>query len=440
MRYLDWLEELIRKFRYRRGLMLAGFLAVVVLGCKQPNVDPNVDPDDKGAITFVILDDIEQRTPENHAVIGDNTLWQQLIADGLERRILNVANPAAKPYVERANDKKISIPALFVVNGSGKFLVSEKLGDAKRVKELAKKYTPKSARGPPAYFDPSTGQTYRLGMIPADAEALQKRAKMVPFLTGLKARGASLIPRDQWKEVQYPQFHDPKWVLNQQNTNGCVGFSCAAANMKLRHIHGHLFERFSGNFSYAGINGGRDAGAMILDSQIFSQKYGFCREDEFPMPGIYWRQVPEKAKESGLTRQLVLSYPIDTEEEMATALQLGMIVQAGVQVDGNFSSFDANGVSRANGRYANHSIHIYGMKQVAGEWVYYMGNTWGSKWGPWQNGSCFLRAKGIVLRGDAFVHADSEWSPSDLPTPKRDIQPLSVTPLTGDSSRFILAH
>lgn len=429
--------------------------AVTLSGCvRPPKPDDEVRPDDKkGSIVFVILDNIMQRNTKTTAVIGDNALWQQLQADGLKRKVIDsTQTEAAQPYLDRAKEKNLSLPALFVVNErTGKILLSEILTDSARIKTIAAKYTPKSARGPPPaiYIEEETGVVRRLGMIPADEAALKKRAKMVPFLTGLKARGASLIPRDQWKAVEYPQFHKPEFVLNQQNTSGCVGFSCAAAHMKLRSLHGHLFEILSGPYIYSGINGGSDSGAMILDSDVFLRKYGVCLKSEMDLPSIYWRQASQKARESALSRQMILSYPIDTEEQMATALQLGMVVQAGVQVDGNFGRFDSNGISYANGRYANHSIHIYGMKQVDGEWVYYMGNTWGYGWGPWKNGSCFLRAKGVILRGDAFVHADSKWNPNDLPNLKRlpASQPSPIQPIHSQKgprhaldARFVLAQ
>ena len=84
------------------------------------------------------------------------------------------------------------------------------------------------------------------------------------------------------------------------------------------------------------------------------------------------------------------------------------------------------------------------MKQINGEWVYHMPNTWGPKWGPFHNGSCYLRPAGIILEGDAFVHADYEWDPDELPIVKRSKLPAFQTNVkdnhNANDTRFVTAH
>lgn len=424
--------------------------AIVICGCNKPNDDDNVkpvDPEDKaGNVTFVIVDDFMSRTPENSALINDNQYWQTLQANGFKRKLFASTNPAAKQYLEKAEKEKFQIPGLFVVNEkTNKWLVTEKLTTKERVSQIAQHYYPKSARGPPVeiYIEPETGKLRKLGVVPPTEELKALREKSPTLLSALKAQGLDLVPKDQWKDVEYPQFRQPIWVLDQHSSSGCVGYSCAAAHMKKRELDGHPYVKLSGSFTYSNINGGRDSGAMILDSMYSGMKHGFADNKYMDFPKIFSSQVSPECRADAATRKMMVAYPINTEAEMATALQLGLIVQAGVQVDGAFGSFDSEGISRASGRYANHSIHIYGMKKINGEFVYEMGNTWGATWGPKRNGSCFLRNRGVILQGDAFVHVDSEWNPNSIPTPKRprqiDFEEGSIHVPQVDT-RFVLAQ
>lgn len=254
----------------------------------------------------------------------------------------------------------------------------------------------------------------KLGLIPPAPEALKRRAKMKSFADALGERGLTILAKDTWKDVRHKAFTDAKFVLDQHNSSGCVGYSEAAAEMKIRALRGMPFERLSGSFTYAFINGGQDGGAMILDALESAEKNGHALESEFNYPKLFKNQIPAGVRETALKRRSIIALPVNTIEEVSTALQLGFIVQAGVQVDGNFNSFNSAGVSNARGQYANHSIHLCGMLNIGGEWVYEMPNTWGL-WGPFRNGTCYLRAKGVVISGDAWVHMDAHRQ--DVPVP-----------------------
>lgn len=446
--------------------VLGGLMLLLSLsGCRFPGpVDPNVDPRKGAELLLIVLDDANTRTGETGAILHNDQYWQGIKAKGHQYKFLQATNEAAKPFLSAA--EKCGQPALLIYRAKDlKLLAAEKLPpETKRIDDLVLKYGGKRERGPPKYvglsgelvsepdiYIDSEGYVRRLGVIPSDEKVKSRRKELPGLGEFLRKKGVSLIPAEKWVEIDYPRFHKPEFVLDQRNTSGCVGFSAAAANMKIRALRGMTPERLSGAFVYSLINGGNDGGAMIDDSRIALTKYGVCLDSENPLPKIFWRQVGDEAKQSALRRQMTVAYRCDNINEVATALQLGLIVQAGVQVDGNFSSFDNNGISRARGRYANHSIHLYGMKQIDGKWVYRMGNTWGATWGPFRDGSCYLRPEGIVIEGDAFVHADSEWKPEDLPTPRQKMNQTSQIHTKGkldadrqhaqaNDTRFVLAQ
>lgn len=447
----DWMEAIDSGPKFKAAMKISGLILIGLVGvaacfafsgCNSPNPDPNVDPVKGAELLLIVLDDMNTRSVETGAILHNDQYWQGIKAKGHKYMFMDSSNPEASPYKVFADN--VPMPALIILRAKDfKYLSSVKLpAETKLIDDLVRKYGGKRERGPPRYMSStgelvsepeihidSDGNVRKLAVIPPDERVKARRMQLTGLGEFLGKKGVSLIPEEKWVEIDYPRFHKPEFVLNQQSTSGCVGFSCAAANMKIRALRGMNPERLSGAFVYAYINGGNDGGAMIDDSRVALMKYGVCLDSENPLPKIFLRQISDEAKKSAERRQMTVAYRCDNIQEVATALQLGLIVQAGVQVDGSFSSFDANGVSRANGRYANHSIHLYGMKQIEGKWVYRMGNTWGATWGPFKDGSCYLRPSGIVIQGDAFVHADSEWLPEDLPTPKQRINNLTIQPI-----------
>lgn len=268
-------------------------------------------------------------------------------------------------------------------------------------------------------FRDSTGQLRRLGMIPADEGAAKRRTAMKSFADLLHARGLPLIPESEWRDIDGSAECTPEFTLNQGYTSSCVGASEAAAEMKIRTRRGMKFERLSGPFTYAWINGGRDSGAMILDAMESGVKHGHALESQFNYPHLFLNQIPQDVIEEAKTRQSTLAFPCNSIEEAGTAIQMGFVVQHGVEAGGAFDSFDADGVSRVRGGIANHSVHSFGGKRIKGRFRFHMGNTWGFGWGPFRNGTCFLNPEALILRGDAFVHVAAEWIAGTLPTPHR---------------------
>jgi len=256
----------------------------------------------------------------------------------------------------------------------------------------------------PIFID-HLGEERRLGLIPPDEAALEHRKLCSSFTEYCAEKGVKLIPESEWKDVIRSHF-DGRFNLNQKQTSGCVGYSDAAAEMKQRYSIGLPLERLSGAFSYDHINGGRDAGAMITDSMRASAKNGYCLESEYPTPRFNVNQIPELTKKSALTRQPRKAYTISSDEELFSAIMLGLFPQFGINVGGNFNNF-RNGVAGWNGGYANHSVHGCGMKKINGVWCLEIDNTWGTAWGPFGNGHCYIDRRAIRAE-DAYVRVDSE--------------------------------
>lgn len=243
----------------------------------------------------------------------------------------------------------------------------------------------------------------KLGLLPLDENSKALLASKPSFSQYLSDNNLPLYPESAWEE-RNPEFGD-EFVLDQEQTNGCVGFSEAAAEMKIRSLRGMPFEILSGAFSYSLVNGGHDGGAQIIAARDAAEQHGHALKSEFDLPHIYWNQVPASVRQSALERKSRISYRISNAEEAASAIMEGFVVQAGVCVGGNFNSLTREGIAGYTRGYANHSIHLFGLMRIGGEWCWKMGNTWSTNWAL--RGNCWLY-KYAPIWGDAFAHIDSE--------------------------------
>lgn len=403
-------------------------LAVLLAGCEFPTPIP-VNPPGSKNLRLVVIDRAFGRTPQNSAIVNQTGFWQSIRTRGHIVNLVDRANPVCAKYEAQLNDttgKEKPLPFLIVEQReTGKILLADKLADTtERITNIVTHFEGRQVRGPPLKIDAGpevyndhNGIPRRMGLLPATPEMKQRRRAMKSFAQKLGEDGLAIISEAEWKDVIRPELEGPEFVTDQGQTSGCVGWSFAGAFNRSRVLRGMTSEQVSGAYIYSLCNHGQDAGAYIPDAMEAGMKYGICLRSEMDRPKIFAWQQTQAARDSAARRQLLIACPVDTIPGVATAIQLGYIVQCGVQVDGAFENFDGDGVSAARGKYANHSVHIYGMKKIGGRWRFLMGNSWGYQWGPFQNGSCFLNPEALCIDGEAFVHADSEWIESDFPSP-----------------------
>lgn len=246
----------------------------------------------------------------------------------------------------------------------------------------------------------------KLGLIPPDEAALQLRASCQSFEDMCGSKGIDIIPMSKWENVDAD--FGPEFVNDQHNCSGCVGWSAAGAEMKMRAMRGMPFEDLSGAFIYSNINGGQDAGAMITHSMTALERFGVCSRSLFDYPKLYSWQVPQAAKDDAATRKAVVKFPINTIEGLYTSVKLRLPPQYGVFVGRNFNSIDSDGVVGADGGgWANHSVHGCRFRKINGTWCVSVDNSWG-KWGIKGMGWAWIPVKRVFLN-DAYTHGDSQW-------------------------------
>ncbi len=264
-------------------------------------------------------------------------------------------------------------------------------------------------------FTDHTGQIRKFGLNPVTDENRLVRATRMAFKTLLESVGKALVPRSEWVPVDRRKTLDTRFITDQRSSSGCTGWSAAQAFSRLRVMRGMTFQRLSGAFIYALINGGHDNGSVIVDALGILERIGTCLESEFDFPHIMERDIPPAAKESAPRFMLSRGVTLDTFDEAVTALQMGFIPQYPIQVGRDFEQFD-NGVAGFSKGYGNHSVHADGVAQVGGKWVLDMPNTWGPNWGPFKNGRCYISEAAFAGQGgidDSYVLIDAGYDPND---------------------------
>lgn len=204
----------------------------------------------------------------------------------------------------------------------------------------------------------------------------------------------ALIPRSQWTPIDRRDlFPASTWIMNQGEIGSCVGNGSAGALRRARFLQngGDDDIALSPGCLYAQINGGVDQGAVISDALAALIQSGTCDYATVGESPYYMNQLPSGWQTIAQRFRIDAAYHCEDFDSIGSALQLGYIVVYGIMVGNNFQNFDQYGVAGHAGGPGNHCMMADGMTQLPdGRWCVDDCNSWGSTWGPWNNGRCYL--------------------------------------------------
>lgn len=212
----------------------------------------------------------------------------------------------------------------------------------------------------------------------------------------------SILPRSEWVGLNRRSIFPPStWILDQDGIGSCVGNGSASALRKARFLAGQRDVELSPGCLYAQINGGSDNGAVISDALTALEQTGTCAFATVGETPYFLPQLPTGWKEEASRFRIGQAYHCQSFDEIGTALQCGFLVVYGIMVGNDFEQFDANGIAGWTSGPGNHCMHADGMIQLPdGRWLLDNCNSWGSTWGPWGIGRCYLSE-------DHFLHGDA---------------------------------
>lgn len=206
----------------------------------------------------------------------------------------------------------------------------------------------------------------------------------------------------QLREIDFSWLHNR--ILNQGQTSSCVGH-CAAEGMEIVWRQaGHEPQLFTPYFTYAQINNGRDAGAMISNALMSLKRDGGCPANLLEDKVYYKNNLPQQAVQAAQRFKIFKGLQCSSFDAICQAINLGFGTPLGIMVGQNFPKLDSDGIAPLpNGGGGGHCLLGVGLKQHQRYgWLIKVQNSWGEKYGL--KGFCYLH-KGHFqyMQIDAFA-------------------------------------
>lgn len=193
-------------------------------------------------------------------------------------------------------------------------------------------------------------------------------------------------------QFEAPAEIDPRgWhkIENQRSMGSCQGHALSSVCEMCYRIATGKIIHFSRMWCYIGtqridgITG--DRGSTITGGRDLASKHGVCREETWPYPQRYTRDIPDgcedEAKEFKIKSHTILRSYHDTFAYLASG-------QGGVEIgiSWNSSCDPRNGViaSYKSGRGGGHAVSLLGYssrKDNQDRNYLWMANSWGEQWG-----------------------------------------------------------
>jgi len=193
-------------------------------------------------------------------------------------------------------------------------------------------------------------------------------------------------PRRKSARARFPQ---EQYIKNQGQRGSCNGYACAKALERSRVARGLPHVALSGEYVYAGINGGRDAGSGLAPGMKWLEKNGTVPESLVPRETYLWNRISAEAKAEQGRFLGVECYAAPDEDNLAVGIALGFIAVVAVHFSSAMQRIDTNGVAGSSRGPGNHSVGVDDIRVRNGKYEFDYFNSHGLSYG--QKGKAWLR-------------------------------------------------
>jgi C1A family cysteine protease len=187
-----------------------------------------------------------------------------------------------------------------------------------------------------------------------------------------------MITRDKWQPTDLSTYMSP--VKDQDGIGACNAFDTIYVAEACRTIQGLPRVTLSPGYLYGNINGGVDEGSTLEDAMHWMMTNGTCPATT--VSELDWRSRPQVAAQEAQKYRVLEAFLCPTFGHMASAIQCGFIVSAGVMWYENYTP-DSEGwlPSRGRGQNGGHAICRCSLVERNGAWGLGGPNSWGVSWG-----------------------------------------------------------
>jgi hypothetical protein len=243
-----------------------------------------------------------------------------------------------------------------------------------------------SANGLPVLEQKNTGARRILGCRPTKPKLGAPPWKELHAVT----------PQENWKEVDWRKSGIGAPVLNQHQSNACVGFASATAFTVAWRLH--IFDpdapefEFSPWFVYGNINGGRDEGSSIGEALDSLHTDGICFNSDVPEGTLFQSDFSDSAFQTAKRFHIKRAIQCPTFEDIASAILLGHPVAIAIHPGLGFQDCPPDGIlpDRTGSLGAlGHAMCAVGLHRIDDDWYLLVQNSWGdATWGL--GGFCYM--------------------------------------------------
>jgi hypothetical protein len=190
-----------------------------------------------------------------------------------------------------------------------------------------------------------------------------------------------MIPRAQWQPVDLSQYMPP--VKDQDGIGACNAFDTIEIVEGCRAIQGLPHITLSPGYLYGNINGGVDEGSLLEDAMHWMMQHGTCTAAT--VGELDWQGAPSNSAALAEAKKyrILEAFICPTFDHMASAIQSGFLVSAGVVWCNNYMKPDQDGwlPMRGRGEAGGHAIARSSLQNRNGDWGLGGPNSWGLSWG-----------------------------------------------------------
>lgn len=215
--------------------------------------------------------------------------------------------------------------------------------------------------------------------IPSLLSALGKR---------LDRKDAAEILSDPRRVPARKRFPGKQFIRSQGRRGSCNGYAIAKTIEKMRVARGLPHIPLSGEFIYAGLNGGRDRGSGLKPGEKFAEMTGTVPESMVPHQEYLWRNIPESVKQQAHRFRGLECYAAPDEENLIAGLSAGFFAIIAVEFGGRMQQLNRDGIAGSHNGPGNHSVGADDIRLRNGRFEFDFVNSHGLQYG--QEGRAWL--------------------------------------------------
>lgn len=233
------------------------------------------------------------------------------------------------------------------------------------------------------------GETYGTGLwVPGDDDLLDVPTFSQKFTSRMDKQDIIEIISDTRRMMARIRFPSERWIKNQAQSSSCNGYACAGTLGRARVINGQPEVHLSGEFVYAGINGGRDRGSLLSDGFKWLESNGACPEEMVPHMEYRWSRISQEARDAAKRFRGLKLVSAPSELELAAGIAAGFTAVVAVHFGNRMQQLDSAGVAGHERGRGNHSVGVDDLRYRNGRFEFDFFNSHGLRYG--QKGKAWL--------------------------------------------------